>query len=103
MLGHVHVVGFEVPACEDASEDHRMERLHAATEHFGGLRDGFNGGHCCAQRLDGALRSSRGENLHAVGVQAFDDGGEAFLVEDGDEGAANRAFHEVSRNGKRRN
>ena len=95
MLGDIGIVRAESTAGQDATEDHGVERLHAATQHFSGLGDDLDRRHLGAEGLDGLLRSARGEDLHTVGVQFFDDGGKAFLVEDGNQGALDGALHGV--------
>jgi len=56
--------------------------------------DRFYGGHFGPERFYGALSATRGEDLYAVGVEAVYDGCEPFFVKDGNEGAADGAFHD---------
>ena len=43
--------------------------------------------------LDGALRSACGQDLHTMGLKPVDDGGQSFLVEDRNQGAADGSLH----------
>ena len=93
MIRHIHVVRLEIPPCEDAAEHHGVQGLDPATEHFSGMGDRFHRCHLGTQGFNGALGTSGGEDFHTVGVKAVHDGGKSLLVVDGNQGAADGAFH----------
>ena len=95
MLGHVGIGSGRIHGGTGCHRRPWGGGFFTRPQHFCGLGDRFDRRHFGAEGLDGLLRSARGEDLHTVGVQFFDDGGKAFLVEDGNQGALDGALHGV--------
>src|SRR5699024_9112993 len=81
-------VGFQTAVGEDAGVDARVQGLDPAVEAFGEFGDFFHRGDRHAGLGDHRGGGSGGDDLHAGGVQGLGEFGQAGLVEDGDQGAA---------------
>ena len=91
MLGELRAVGLKALVGEDAAVHARMEGLHAAVEHLGEAGDVLDLGDGDAGLADGRGGRAGGDDLGAGLGEGGGEVDDARLVEDGEEGTADRA------------